>query len=115
MSKSEQTRVLNFASIPSLPVGDCLALMRENPEILLLDVRRFDEHSEAAIPGSTHLELADILDGKWSSLVRYKEKGLILYCRSGVRSLQAARFLRDQGFERLWNMEGGILAYQAEE
>ena len=91
--------MLNFAGIPSLPVSDCLALMCENPEILLLDVRRFDEHSEAAIPGSTHLE----------------EKGLILYCRSGVRSLQAARFLRDQGFERLWNMEGGILAYQAEE
>ena len=79
----------------------------------LLDVRRFDEHTEAAIPGSIHLELADILDGKWNSLITYKESGLILYCRSGVRSLKAAQYLLGQGFEKLWNMEGGILAYQA--
>ena len=96
-----------------MSVGDCLALLNEKPEILLLDVRRFDEHAEAAVPGSTHLELADILDGKWKSLVAYRETGLILYCRSGVRSLKAAQYLLGQGFEKLWNMEGGILAYHA--
>lgn len=116
MSKNKQKPVPTFrkTEIASLPVGDCLALLKKNPEILLLDVRRFDEHAEAAIPGSRHLELPDILDGKWADLVPYKQKGVLLYCRSGVRSLKAAQYLLGLGFEKLWNMEGGILAYQAQ-
>ena len=98
--------------IPSCSVLECLNLLQVHPEILLLDVRRTDEYIQFSILESTHLELAEILDGQWQSLLPYKDKGLILYCRSGVRSLKAAQYLANQGFTKLWNMTGGILAYQ---
>jgi sulfur-carrier protein adenylyltransferase/sulfurtransferase len=36
---------------------------------------------------------------------------VVLQCRSGGRSMQAAEFLRAHGYPRLWNLEGGILAW----
>ena len=35
----------------------------------------------------------------------------MLYCRSGVRSLTAARRLLDEGYARVYNLRGGILAW----
>ncbi len=98
--------------IVSLSVQECLELLEQYPEIILLDVRRSDEYTESSIPGSMHLELAEILDGKWVSLLPYQETGLILQCKSGGRSMKAAQFLAGQGFKKLWNMAGGITAYQ---
>ncbi|WGK68969.1 rhodanese-like domain-containing protein [Candidatus Haliotispira prima] len=98
--------------IPSLNAQECLDMIGPGSEVLLLDVRRAEEYAEASIPGSMHLELAEILNGKWADLLPYKDKGIILQCHSGVRSLEAARYLAAQDFRKLWNMEGGILAYQ---
>jgi adenylyltransferase/sulfurtransferase len=36
---------------------------------------------------------------------------IVLQCRSGARSAQALAFLRQNGYERLWNLKGGILAW----
>ncbi len=40
------------------------------------------------------------------------QEEIVLYCRSGARSAHAAEFLREQGYARVWNLEGGILAWQ---
>ena len=100
------------SEIPSLSAQECLDLLKANPDVQLLDVRLPREYSEASIPGSIHLELAEILAGKWVCLLPYKDQGLILQCRSGERSMKAAQYLSKQGFTKLWNMAGGILAYQ---
>jgi sulfur-carrier protein adenylyltransferase/sulfurtransferase len=39
---------------------------------------------------------------------------IVMQCRSGGRSAQAAGFLRQHGYERLWNLDGGILAWSDE-
>jgi sulfur-carrier protein adenylyltransferase/sulfurtransferase len=36
---------------------------------------------------------------------------VVVHCRSGKRSADAARLLRERGYERVWNLEGGILAW----
>ena len=39
---------------------------------------------------------------------------IVLQCRSGARSGRALEFMREQGYERLWNLKGGILAWSDE-
>ncbi|OWV24564.1 sulfurtransferase [Fibrobacter sp. UWB2] len=40
-----------------------------------------------------------------------KDKDLLIYCRSGKRSMAASKFLVEKGFTRVFNVEGGILAF----
>jgi adenylyltransferase/sulfurtransferase len=39
---------------------------------------------------------------------------IVVHCRTGVRSAQAVEFLQDAGFERVWNLKGGIHAWSDE-
>jgi len=41
-------------------------------------------------------------------------RDLVVYCRTGVRSAQAVEFLRDAGFEKVWNLKGGMHAWSDE-
>ena len=38
-------------------------------------------------------------------------QNIVLHCRSGVRSAKALRILQDAGFKKIWNLDGGILAW----
>lgn len=105
LSKSEEI------IIPELDVKSALELLKQDPNVLLLDVRRPEEYADGSIEGSVHLELAELLDGKLASLLSYKDTGIILQCRGGHRSMRAAEYLATQGFTKLWNLAGGILAY----
>lgn len=75
---------------------------------LLLDVRRHEEVLVGNIPGSMHIPL-DELETRHKELD--KEREIVVYCRSGVRSRQAIGILRQKGFEKLLNLTGGISAY----
>ena len=43
-----------------------------------------------------------------------KNRPIVVHCKSGVRSLQAIQLLEKQGFDDLYNLEGGILAWQSQ-
>lgn len=69
---------------------------------LVIDVRTDQEYSEGHLPDAQllpHTELQDALD----KLAAHRDKEIILYCRSGIRSNWAASFLRSEGFERAFN------------
>jgi rhodanese-related sulfurtransferase len=46
-------------------------------------------------------------------LEKYRSKPIITVCRSGARSGQACRILRQHGFERVYNLKGGMQAWAA--
>jgi adenylyltransferase/sulfurtransferase len=79
---------------------------RESP--FILDVRNPEEYQICRIPGSTLIPLPD-LPARFRELD--SERELIVHCKSGVRSLKAAHFLRQQGFRKVRNLKGGILAW----
>ncbi|RMD71027.1 MAG: rhodanese-like domain-containing protein [Gammaproteobacteria bacterium] len=78
---------------------------------VILDVRRDEEYQEGHLPHDIHIPLERLKD-KWPSLQKYKDRPIIVVCRSGQRSNQAAIFLRKQGFEEVYNLKGGILAWK---
>jgi len=75
----------------------------------LLDVRQSFEYEEAHLPGATLIPLPALPD-----LMGDLDPGkpTIVYCRSGARSRTAAQFLAHQGFRRVFNLVGGIQAWE---
>lgn len=87
--------------------------MDAGEEVNLLDVREDSERKEFNI-GGTHLPLGNIVSMQTDSIEDLKDKELIVYCRSGNRSMQAASFLEMMGFKNVKNLAGGMLAWQKE-
>ena len=80
-------------------------------DALVLDVREDTEYRDGHIIDSVHIPLSRLRD-RIGELERYRDRTLIVGCRSGHRSARACGRLRKQGFEKVHNLEGGILAWQ---
>ncbi len=72
----------------------------------LFDVRSIDEMAHGIIPGGESMPL-HLLPLNKEELC--KETDIVLYCRSGARSAQAVAFLQQHGFDRVFNLRGGIM------
>jgi rhodanese-related sulfurtransferase len=108
----EATQVVSEATLSDLQaevnVHD-VANLKDHEDVFLLDVREQWEYDEGHIPGVTLLPLGDI-PNRLDELPT--DKTVIVTCRSGNRSGQAASFLRQNGFDNVHNMSGGILEWQ---
>lgn len=80
--------------------------VREPP--LVVDVREPWETGICRIGGSQCVPLAQ-LPASLGLLPR--ERDIVLVCHHGMRSLHAGMWLRNQGFERVHNLRGGIAAW----
>ena len=77
---------------------------------ILLDVRTAPEIEDASIEG--HIDI-DIQQAGFTQKVAElpKDKTYFIYCRSGNRSGQACRYMATQGFGKLYNLKGGMIAW----
>jgi adenylyltransferase/sulfurtransferase len=80
----------------------------QGEDLFILDVRNPEEFQICRIPGSTLLPLPE-LPQRFRELDQGRE--MVVHCKSGMRSAKAIQFLRQQGFRRLTNLKGGILAW----
>ncbi|MBD3669633.1 MAG: rhodanese-like domain-containing protein [Gammaproteobacteria bacterium] len=79
-------------------------------DAVIIDVREAGEVSEGKIRDSVHIPLGSLKE-KTSELEKYKDRPLIMVCRSGNRSGHALNILRKAGFENLYNLKGGVMAW----
>jgi rhodanese-related sulfurtransferase len=77
----------------------------------IVDVREPQEHEEFNIGGKL-IPLGDIRAMQVDEIEDLKEEEVIVYCRSGGRSGQAAMILETMGFQNIKNLTGGMLAWQ---
>ncbi len=78
------------------------------PDPLLLDVREPDEFAAYRIEGSTLIPMRAI-PARLHELDRRTD--VVMICRSGARSHHAGMFLKQNGFERVYNLAGGVIAW----
>lgn len=80
----------------------------------VLDVRGPDEfHGPLGhLPGATLVPVS-LLPQRLSSLGLAKDERLLIVCRSGARSAQAAAFLASRGFSDVANLAGGMMGWRA--
>jgi len=86
-------------------------LQRENAHCVLVDVRTDAEVARGVIAGANHIVLPT-LPGSIDSLPF--DEAVVFYCQSGARSAQACMWFAGQGGKRVYNLQGGILAWLRE-
>lgn len=76
----------------------------------LVDVRTPGEYAAGNIEGST---LIDVKSSSFKSDIDKLDKNepVYVYCRSGARSMSAARTMESMGFTKVYNLNGGFLAW----
>jgi len=79
---------------------------------VIVDVREEKEFAEGHILDSLHIPLGK-LGERLGELANLREKAIIVSCRSGHRSAAACARLRKEGFETVYNLRGGVLAWQS--
>lgn len=83
-----------------------------NQEALVLDVREDKEFAAGHIPKARHIPLG-ALASRLGELEKFKNKPIVVNCRSGQRSARACSILKKHGFEKAVNLAGGIMAWES--
>ena len=91
------------------PVEATLLINRE--DALVIDIRNQGEYAQGHIPNARHIPLGD-LERRKGELDKMKTHPIIVCCASGTRSNSAIDTLRKAGFEKLFNVRGGIFEWE---
>lgn len=106
MSESTSTSISNITT-------DEMAAKMENSDgnVVFIDVREPDEFAAGHVPGITNLPLSQLSE---ETADFPKDSEIVIICRSGNRSMQAAEKLQEYGFTNLINVQGGMNAWNGE-
>jgi len=78
---------------------------------LLLDVREAGEYAEVHALHATLIPLGQ-LNSRMTEIASYKDKPIVVICRSGGRSAKAVGLLQEAGYSKVSNVAGGTRAWE---
>jgi rhodanese-related sulfurtransferase len=109
--------ILRFVSETILPIEtspeDIQRRIDSGEPLALIDVREPEEFAITRIEGATLIPMRDIPASLQQLEAKADETTLIVFCHHGVRSLNVAHWLREQGVLARQSMAGGIDAWSA--
>lgn len=91
-------------------VTDAVQLINRK-DALVIDVRDTGEYEAGHIAGARHVPEKQLAE-RLRELEKFKDRPLIVVCRSGMRSGAAVKVLRDNGFGEAVNLRGGLAAWE---
>lgn len=95
--------------VPTVTPNQAAKLFSDK-QAIIVDVREQAEWDEQHIDGAIFIPLNQI-ESRMSELAQYKDSPVVVQCRSGKRSNIAGAKLIDAGFTKIYNLDGGILAW----
>jgi rhodanese-related sulfurtransferase len=107
VATSPEPAISNYTDVTPEEAYDMIS----QQEVVLLDVRTQEEYDSGHIPDALLIPLSE-LESRLDEL--NPADHILVYCRSGHRSAEAASILIANSFTRVYNMAGGILQWQAE-
>jgi rhodanese-related sulfurtransferase len=101
-----------LTTAPDIPEIGVDALEEKLPDALILDVREPEEYAHGHVPGAINVPQADLADlaSRLDELPR--GQAILMICHSGARSLRAAQFLKQMGFDQVASVKGGTKAWR---
>lgn len=92
---------------------DCQAALQlmNHKDAVVIDVRELSEFKSGHILNAKHIPLGK-LNERLGELEKYRDRPMVVVCRSGNRSSSACALLTKQGFTQAHNMSGGMMAWQ---
>lgn len=106
---SEVSRKLSGA-VEISPIEATQKLNRD--KAVLLDVRNEREYSSEHIIDALHIPQNELTQ-RLPELAKYKDQPVIVYCANGNRSVSTCARLRKDGFQQVFNLSGGLTAWQS--
>lgn len=86
-------------------------LLYNRQDALFIDIRAEAEFRKAHLPGAMHVPAAE-LEQRLSKLEKHKQRPIIVYCDTGLRSGAVAAKLKKLGFAQVHQLQGGLAAWQ---
>jgi len=83
--------------------------MLNHDDAVIIDIRNDKDYKDGHIVNAVHVQDQN------TKLEKYRDKPLIICCRSGQQSASLCSKLQKEGFESVYNLKGGILAWQQAE
>ena len=108
----KQTMKTQEAALMNITAEEAKKLMDSESGYVILDVRTEQEYAEGHIPGAILIPDYEISE-KAESVLTDKDQLILVYCRSGRRSKNAAAQLEEMGYTRIREF-GGILDWHYE-
>lgn len=108
----KQTENIQEAALMNITAEEAKKLMDSESGYVILDVRTEQEYAEGHIPGAILIPDYEISE-KAESVLTDKDQLILVYCRSGRRSKNAAAQLEEMGYTRIREF-GGILDWPYE-
>ncbi len=103
-----------ISPIVQVNVDQFKTLMNTTTDYILLDVRTPQETALGKIEDALEI---DYKSQEFESSVNQLDpnKVVLIYCRSGKRSMKAARVLEQKGFKKIYNLDGGFLKWNTKD
>ena len=97
----------------SISSSEAAQLIHDTNELLIIDVRTPIEYDSTAIQNAMNI---DVKSHNFQENIQKidKTKPILVYCRSGRRSLMAMNTMHQLGFSEVYNLLGGIIAFKKE-
>lgn len=89
---------------------DATRLMNQG-STLILDVRDGAEYASGHLPRARHIPLNE-LSKRMDEIGKYKDKPVLVTCKTGPRAGAATRLLKQAGFTAVYQLKGGLAAWQ---
>lgn len=86
-------------------------LMINREDAIVLDVREPGEYAQGHIPNA-RLVPAGQVEKRLGELEKFKDRPIIIHCQGGTRAGSACALLRKSGFTKVFNLQGGIGAWE---
>ena len=102
------SRLRGYKQITALEAVQLL----NHDDAVLVDVREDSEFNDGHIIDARHIPLGR-LGERLDELEAFRDKPIVVNCRSGHRSASACARLRKNGFNSVYNLKGGIMAWQS--
>ncbi len=90
-----------------------LTRLLNDEEAVLVDVSESKDFKLGHLPKAINIPLSK-LAGDLKQIEKHKSRSVVAFCRSGNRSIRGAGILRKNGFEKVFTLKGGILAWEKE-
>ena len=96
-----------YRSRDSIYQDEIMSIVKNNQNVILLDVRSKQEYDEGHLKGAINIPVYE-LEYRVENELKDKQCIIIAYCSAGMRSRKAIEILRKLGYKNLYNVEDGV-------
>lgn len=102
----------NIFNVPQVKAASIKTKM-DDRSVIFLDVRTKEEFSRGGLPGSINIPVDEVVS-KVEQVLPNKEVETYVYCLSGSRSTFAVMAMKKMGYQKVFEVESGLLAMRSE-